>query len=798
MVAIRLKSELRRTWRGLLALVLITAAFGGVVLVALAGARRTDSAVTRFLDYSGPLDGQVSADPATFPAIAALPEVAYWSTGGLFLAGPTDASGSPVGGGPGEVLVWAITGGRAGRVIIVHGRVPNPSRAGEAAVNESAALALHVHVGSVIHLRGYSPNQMDAVLSGTGGRVNPVVPMPDVTVVGIIRQPTDVAVYPTPSDITFLGNGGIFVGRAFFEQTFRTVANFTGISFKLKHGLADLPAFTADVHRVAGQDAQVEAGSDAQTAAVAARRGTSLEGFALVLFGGIAALSLLIVVGQNIARQTYVASDDYPTLRALGVSRSQLFALALARGSFVAVSGMLLAIPIAYLLSAFTPIGLARRAEIAQGFNFDAAVLLGGAAALALLLVARAAVSALRVASVRNDIGELDSSARASVVAESMARAGVPPSAVSGIRLAFEPGHGRSAVPVRSTIVGTCVALAALVTALVFGFSLNHLSRTPVLAGWNWDLAIGNPHSGDVRKEYERLLGSDPDVAAFSATTMGGGPIAHHDVVIAGIDPVEGSVLPPILQGRMPRAPDEIALGGIELRAQHKKVGDSITNPMLRLPIHIVGEVVLSPQIVNQQEQLGGGGVMTIAGLQALSPDPLPVNVFLVRLKNPSDAAAIDRLKEMFPGVVLPALAAPEIHNLQGVSSFPLVLAGIVTLLAVATIAHTLVTSVRRRRRDLAILKTLGFVRSQVSATVAWQSSALVAAAVVIGLPLGIVAGRWTWTTYAQHIAIKPVPAVSLLVLVLIPAALLIANLIAAVPARGAARTEPALVLRTE
>jgi len=166
------------------------------------------------------------------------------------------------------------------------------------------------------------------------------------------------------------------------------------------------------------------------------------------------------------------------------------------------------------------------------------------------------------------------------------------------------------------------VALAALVTALVFGFSLNHLARTPVLAGWNWDLAIGNPHSGDVRAQYDRILRADPDVAAFSATTMGGGPIASHDIIIAGIDPVVGSVLPPFLQGRMPSAPNEIAFGGIELRRLRKKVGDTITNPRLRASLHIVGEVVLSPQIVNQQEQLGAGGVMTIEGVQAMSPDP--------------------------------------------------------------------------------------------------------------------------------------------------------------------------------
>ncbi|MGZ4208699.1 MAG: hypothetical protein ACXVQ6_12490, partial [Actinomycetota bacterium] len=160
----RLRSELRRTWRVLLGLTLLVALFGGVVLVALAGARRTSSAVDRFVRYSMPLDGQVDADPSTFDAISALPEVAYTQTGALFLAGPTSATGEPI-GGPGSVLVWASLKGE-GRAIVVAGRMAELSRADEAMINEGAARTLHATVGSTIHLRGYPPSEIEAVLSG--------------------------------------------------------------------------------------------------------------------------------------------------------------------------------------------------------------------------------------------------------------------------------------------------------------------------------------------------------------------------------------------------------------------------------------------------------------------------------------------------------------------------------------------------------------------------------------------------------------------------------------------------------
>ena len=126
-------------------------------------------------------------------------------------------------------------------------------------------------------------------------------------------------------------------------------------------------------------------------------------------------------------------------------------------------------------------------------------------------------------------------------------------------------------------------------------------------------------------------------------------------------------------------------------------------------------------------------------------------------------------------------------------------LAGLLALLSAATLIHILLTAVRRRARDLAILRTLGFVGSQVRAAVAWQATTLVLLALLVGIPLGIAAGRWSWTTFTNQLGYVPEPSVGLApVLLTIPAALLLGNLIAALPARAAARTKPAMVLRAE
>jgi ABC-type antimicrobial peptide transport system permease subunit len=120
-------------------------------------------------------------------------------------------------------------------------------------------------------------------------------------------------------------------------------------------------------------------------------------------------------------------------------------------------------------------------------------------------------------------------------------------------------------------------------------------------------------------------------------------------------------------------------------------------------------------------------------------------------------------------------------------------------VLAVGTLAHVLLTGVRRRRADLALLKTLGFTRRQVLGTVAWEASALAAVAALIGLPLGVIAGRLAWAVFANQAGVSPAATVPLLtVLLVVPVTLLLANLIAAWPGWQAARLRPAVVLRAE
>jgi hypothetical protein len=146
-------------------------------------------------------------------------------------------------------------------------------------------------------------------------------------------------------------------------------------------------------------------------------------------------------------------------------------------------------------------------------------------------------------------------------------------------------------------------------------------------------------------------------------------------------------------------------------------------------------------------------------------------------------------------GVQRPA----EIVNYQSMGITPVILASGLALGAVMALGLTLAETVRRRRHDLALLKTLGFTRRQLSAVTAWQASVAAVVGVVVGIPIGIAVGRQLWTLFARDINAVPVPTVPVPSILLIGAgAIVLANIVAALPGRLAARTPTALALRAE
>jgi ABC-type lipoprotein release transport system permease subunit len=117
----------------------------------------------------------------------------------------------------------------------------------------------------------------------------------------------------------------------------------------------------------------------------------------------------------------------------------------------------------------------------------------------------------------------------------------------------------------------------------------------------------------------------------------------------------------------------------------------------------------------------------------------------------------------------------------------------------IATI-HALVVTVRRRHHELGVLSALGFTPSMRAGVVAAQATTLAGAALVVGVPLGLLLGRTMWVAIAGEMGLAGDPMTPPVLLLAAGAAglVLVLNAVATVPGRSAYRLRAGEALRAE
>jgi putative ABC transport system permease protein len=303
-------------------------------------------------------------------------------------------------------------------------------------------------------------------------------------------------------------------------------------------------------------------------------------------------------------------------------------------------------------------------------------------------------------------------------------------------------------------------------------------------------------------------LERDTDIAALANACTVSVELDGRAVGAFGITSLRGSIEPTVLTGRAPRSADEVALGAKTLEALHRRIGDRVTvrTASGAADYRVVGRVAVPA--LSDPQAVADGAVFTGTALNRLTTaaDSSSAQELLVRFRpgvdNEAAAARIRRLPGIGafqePGVV--AVAPPlEVERLDQINRMPFVLGVFLAVVGAVAVGHLLVTSVRRRRRDFAVLKSMGFTRRQVLTTVSWQATTVAAAGLLAGLVLGIIAGSLMWRAVANRVGVLPTVAIPAGILVGVSVAtIVVVNVIAAVPARSAARTRPAVALRSE
>jgi hypothetical protein len=326
--------------------------------------------------------------------------------------------------------------------------------------------------------------------------------------------------------------------------------------------------------------------------------------------------------------------------------RSRLAALSLARVAAVTTAGAVIAVGIAITASPLMPIGPARSAEPGPGVEVNLAILGAGfvlIAVMPLLMVLPAALRAAGRAQGALGLAEPTGPVRTSRLSPALVAGSVPGNL--GVRMAFEPGHGRTAVPVRSALVGTTVAVAAVAAAMVFGASFLALVGTPHLYGQNWrqqlDLQVGSIPGAMGKKLLAQVKGlteyAGGNYGQVSVTAPGGG---NGSVVPAiGLDQLHGSGFLTLLAGRARasramRSPWPAALRlGLHLGQLVKVDTNGRTYPM-----RIVGSAIFASFGVGAAApDLGTGAAVAASACSPAQPPRLcqrrPAGFFLLRYR---------------------------------------------------------------------------------------------------------------------------------------------------------------------
>jgi hypothetical protein len=804
------RSELRRRWVALVVLGVLTGITGGLAMGTVAGARRTATAWDRLRTETRASDAIVFTsqagiyvdDELDYDHFAGLPYVEGIGAFGLLYAQTSEGEGAAFVSTYGDWL------GGLDTPRIIEGRLPTPDDPHEVVLSrtEPGTELAGLGVGDTIDVHVLTQAQQFA-----GRYDEPEGPDVTLEIVGIADSPFNLAAIP--------GKGDIMIGPAFTERYGPGLAAFSNLMVRLEDPVRDMPRLEAEVARkYPGRGVPVY---DLAAAGKRVTNGTDLEERGLLLFAAAVVAAGLVILGQSITRSVASADGDVPTLVAMGFSRRQAaWALALPHvlSGLVAV---VVATGVAVVLSPRYPIGLGRRVEPDVGVHLDLLVILGGIGLMAVALAAAVGVTAWRAAAPA--VGDRQWWSPRSSVVSSLLRLGAPVTLSIGAGLALEPGRGQRALPTRPAIVGAVAGVLGVIGAMTLSAGIGDAASHPERFGSVWDLEMmWGDAPGPAYADAIDHVAADPDVVDMARIARLTLPVGDVVLPFYGIEDVKGTTEFVLLDGRAPDAPGEVVLGPDSAATFDVGIGDEIEVGsggrftvvglgLLPTTAHSsfdqggwllpddLAAATPESQRVSLAEEAGVDEVPDDAALRDLMFEFAMANA---RLADGVDAeATVARLGEEVGDAALISTASEpaDQQNLRNVRALPQLFAVFSLVLAVGALAHVSSSVLRRRRGELAVLRSLGFTPRQARACLAWQATTLAAVGLVIGVPLGVALGRVTWRLVAEATPMVYVEPLALLALVVVvPAALLIANLLAAVPGHRAARLRPAEVLRTE
>ena len=766
-LAYRSRSWIKQRWRLVLVSGLLIGLASGLAMGLVAGTRRTASAPDRYTSWAGgdpDVDvTQLSGAPLT-DAVRSVPGVAR-VTGITFVASFLR--------GPDGTLVFEPNpfagDDRFAGARVLEGRFTNPDEPNEFTVNPPMARLLRrqfkSRVGDAFDVASFDTKQLESNRALSSGEP-PAVPVFSTRWVGVVESPTDFEE----------GAPTLYYSKSFLSAHPTVGVVQTIMQIDLTKG-ADLTAVLRAVQSLPGGEGAFA--TNARIVSAESRRAVRFQATALWIVTVIVLLGAAILVIQLIARSVRQSEDETRTLVALGLSSRDLAIERAVR----AVACAIVAVPFAILVAAAVtdpfPLGVLRAFEPHPGLRPDWAVMMLGIVALTIFAV----ISGLISARPHRDHSPRIRHARTPHVAQG----GVSLAVGAHFARLGPSGARRSVVSLAAGAVG----MAGLVGAGILALSLDTVVNTPARWGVNYDQLFGNPYV-EADTDIVTPVLHEPDVVQLSAVHIGSLTIDGHETPTLAVDAVKGGLYPTTLSGRPPTHIDEIGLGEEVARHLHIGVGDQVslvgTTGSTR-SARVVG-IVVTP------DAAGGGASVTFDTYRSLNPTATE-NVLFARFSPGTSSAVVEGIAgaNFAPPDALPV--PTSMQALRRVLPAPIVLEIVLSVLLLVGCAFLLTLSVRAQGRDLAVLRALGARQRQLRAIVHWEATLVALAILVIGVPLGIVLGRWVVQQLTGTLGIVPgVDLPTLLLIALAVAAILASNMLALMPARRAARPMTALLNR--
>ena len=354
-------------------------------------------------------------------------------------------------------------------------------------------------------------------------------------------------------------------------------------------------------------------------------------------------------------------------------------------------------------------------------------------------------------------------------LAPTLIRATGEPAVREGLRAALGRRRGTSLV-----VASGGAAVGVLLSAVVFGGTLDTVLRTPADYGWTWDVGVlGGFGYGrqDLDAVRESLDGRD-DIERWDGVAVGAFSVAGEPVTglvgLADRAPLDLTMA----SGRMPTGTDEVALGSRTAAAIGAGIGDEVElggDAAAPRRVRVTGIAVL-PGIGRYQSDRAAPGVGVVVPPGLVAPDAEAGQVTFVGLHlapgaDPATVALDLRddterwAAEGDPAFVYhDPVRPPEIADADAMRRLPLLVGALLAAAAAIGLVTAVVVSVRARRRELGTLRALGFTSRQLRTSVRVQALATMAAALVVGVPLGLVVGRLAWRAFATRLGIVTNP----------------------------------------